>query len=51
MYNFEILKSLIDYSKDILVSSEENYNYLIGVIIGGILVILSVYISNLLSNT
>lgn len=43
-YNFEFIHTLIDYSKDVLVSHEGNVNSIIGVILGGILAIIGVIV-------
>lgn len=47
-YDFDILHSLITYSKDILVTDEGYYNNLIGVLLGGFLAIIATYVAHLI---
>jgi hypothetical protein len=47
-YNFDILHSLITYSKDILITDEGNYNNLTGVILGGLLALIATYVASLI---
>lgn len=47
-YNFEFIHTLIDYSKDVLVSHEGNVNSIIGVILGGILAIIGIIIGKMI---
>lgn len=47
-YNFEFIHTLIDYSKDVIVSHEGNVNSIIGVILGGILTIIGVIIGKMM---
>lgn len=47
-YNFEFMHTLIDYSKTILVSHEGNVNSIIGVMLGGTLTIIGIFIGKLI---
>lgn len=47
-YNFEFIHTLINYSKDVIVSHDGNVNSIIGVILGGFLTIVGIIIGKIM---